>query len=127
VLLNTEPLAADEKILKSLQLVYKGSTHSLSVSKDTHMLEGDKGYISFADINFDGLADIAITTSFGLGNLYLDYWVYDSVNNQYNFLGNFSKFTLSPADKTLSNVVKLNAVNYENYTYHWQGLSLVKQ
>jgi len=125
--LLTTKLNFDEKILNSLVVINQGNKHSLSITKDTFILEGDKGYISFQDINFDGYPDIAITTSFGLANIYLDYWVYNTTNKQYVFVGNFSKLKLNDELKILSNRIKINAAEYKNNTYIWQGLKLVAQ
>ena len=99
----------------------------MNISKDTSILDGDKGYISFADINFDSIPDISITTSFGLANLYMDYWVYDSANKIYSYVGNFSSFKINNKNKTLSNVVKSSAAEYINTTYTWNGFKLKKK
>jgi len=125
VKLLTTRISFDEKILNSLVVINQGNKHSLSITKDTFMLEGDKGYIFFQDINFDGYPDIAITTSFGLVNIFLDYWVYSTKNKQYVFVGNFSKLKLNNELKLLSNRIKINAAEYKNNTYTWQGLKLV--
>lgn len=120
-------VATDEKILQRLDVEKNGKTFSMNISKDTSILDGDKGYISFADINFDSIPDISITTSFGLANLYMDYWVYDSANKAYSYIGNFSSFKINNKNKTLSNVVKSSAAEYINTTYTWNGLKLIKK
>jgi len=120
-------VAMDEKLFLRLNVQNQDKKHSLSISKDTSILDGDKGYISFADINFDSIPDISITTSFGLANLYLDYWVYDSVNKKYSYVGNFAAFKINNKNKTLSNVVKSSAVDYINTTYIWNGFKLYKK
>ncbi len=58
-----------------------------------------------------------MTTSFGLANLYMDYWVFDPVNKQYAYIGNLCELKINSKDKTLSNVVKVNAAEYENNIY----------
>lgn len=123
----TSVVESDEKTMQALDVVFKSNKYRLNIIPDTSILDGDRGYISFTDINFDGTPDIAITTSFGLANLYLDYWVYDTSKKQYSYLGNYAKFNLDTKNKTLSNVIKINAAKYENNTYKWQGLSLVKE
>lgn len=124
---GVEKIASDEKLIQKLDIVNQGNSYTLNISEDTSMLEGDRGYISFADINFDAIPDVAVTTSFGLANLYVDYWVFDPVNKQYDYIGNFSELKINSKDKTLSNVVKINAANYENNLYMWQGIKLVKK
>lgn len=125
--INTKSLSADEKILQNLNIVSQENNFILNLTKDVTMLDGDKGYISFADINFDSIPDISITTSFGLANLYMDYWVYDSVNKAYSYIGNFSSFKINNKSKMLSNVVKSSAAGYINTTYIWNGLKLKKK
>ena len=127
VRLVTEKIADDEKKLKILDVTYQERQQLLKITEDSSMLEGDRGYISFADINFDGTPDIAITTSFGLANLYLDYWVYDTGKNKYIYLGNFTEFKLDKKQRTLSNVTKMNAAKYTNATFLWKGYNLVEK
>ncbi len=124
--MNVEKRASDEIALVALNVVNQGKVHLLKITKDVSMLDGDKGYISFSDINFDGSPDLAITTSFGLANLYLDYWVYDTDNKKYSYIGNFSVFKFDFKNKVLSNTVKVNAAKYENTTYKWNRLKLIK-
>ena len=125
--LGFKKVATDEKIMQRLDVEKHGKKFSMNISKDTSILDGDKGYISFADINFDSIPDISITTSFGLANLYMDYWVYNSVNKSYLYIGNFSSFKINNKSKTLSNVVKSSAAEYTNTTYIWDGLKLIKK
>ena len=125
--LEVEKVATDEKLLQRLNVEKQGEKFSMNISKDTSILDGDKGYISFADINFDSVPDISITTSFGLANLYMDYWVYDSVNKAYSYVGNFSAFKIDRKNKTLSNVAKSSAAEYIYTTYTWNGLKLNKK
>ena len=120
-------VASDEKFLQQLNIVNQDNKYTLNVTKDTSILKGDRGYISFADINFDAIPDIAITTSFGLANLYVDYWVYDTVKKKYSYLGNLPEFKINKKNKTLSTVVKISAAKYKNTTYKWQGFKLVKK
>lgn len=117
-------ISVDEKLLLKLDVEKTGQKFSLDISKDTSFLDGDKGYISFTDINFDSVPDISITTSFGLANLYMDYWVYDVANKNYLYIGNFTKFKINKSNKTLSNVVKISAAKYKNTVYMWKGLKL---
>ncbi|HEJ83856.1 MAG TPA: hypothetical protein ENO25_04745 [Desulfobacteraceae bacterium] len=119
--LVTEGLAVDEKKLVKLKVDRNGRRHVLSITPDTSILAGDKGYILFEDVNFDGTPDLAVSTSFGLVNQYLDYWVYDKANDKYVYLGNHARFSLNAKDKTLSNEVKINAATYDRNTYSWDS------
>ncbi|MFK5947345.1 MAG: hypothetical protein QM500_01080 [Methylococcales bacterium] len=125
--ISIEIIAADEKLLKTLEVINDDKTHSLQIENEVSMLDGDRGYVSFSDINFDGYPDIAITTTFGLANLYLDYWVYKPRSHKYKYLGNYAKFKLNAKLNTLSNVIKVNAAKYDNNTYLWKGYSLIKK
>jgi len=119
-------LASDEKLLQKLTVINNGRKHTLNISKNTTIIDGDMGYISFVDINFDSIPDIAITTSFGLANLYFDYWVFDTTLNKYSYIGNFTQFKIDSIHKTLSNVVKISAAKYKNAVYTWKGFKLIK-
>ena len=123
--LVVEDIASDEKSLKKLNIDYKGEKYKLIISDDVSMLKGDKGYISFEDINFDGVADIALTTSFGLANLYLDYWVYNTDLNKYIYIGNHAKFDINYKNHSLSNTVKVSAAKYDKKTYIWKDFNLI--
>ncbi|MDH5447000.1 MAG: hypothetical protein OEY52_15745 [Gammaproteobacteria bacterium] len=123
--LVTRKLADDEKLLESITITRNGIKHQLKISPDTTFLEGDIGYISFDDINFDGIPDAAITTSFGTPNLYLDYWVYVTKAKHYKKIGNYSRFKLDPVSKTVSTITKINAANYKKVRYKWNKYDLI--
>jgi len=123
--LIVEDIASDEKSLKELNIDYKGEKHRLTISDDVSMLKGDRGYISFEDINFDGVADIALTTSFGLANLYLDYWVYNANLNKYIYIGNHAKFDINYKNHSLSNTAKVSAAKYDKKIYTWKDFNLI--
>ncbi len=125
--INTSIVATDEKLLKSLEVTVNSRKSTLHVIDDTVLFPGDKGYVSFEDINFDGFPDIAITTSFGVANLYLDYWVYVDDENTFRRVGNFSRFVVDEGNKTLRNSVKINAAEYQDNVYRWEQGGLVKE
>lgn len=124
---EAEAVEIDEKILQVLKVDYQGKIHRLEMTADTSMLDGDIGFIALEDINFDGNPDLSITTSFGLANLYLDYWVFDPDRQQFHYLGNYAKFERDEKNKTLSNVVKENAATYTSSTFSWEGLKLIRR
>jgi len=119
-------IADDEKQLISITIKRDGKTHKLEISPDVTVLAGDIGDIRFNDINFDGIPDTSITTSFGAPNLYLDYWVYIPESKSYQKLGNYSVFELDPKTKTISTMTKINAASYKNVKYKWDGYKLVE-
>lgn len=123
--ISMEKIADDEKLLKQLNVTNNDKKSTLLISKDASILQGDKGFISFIDINFDSVPDIAITTSFGLANLYLDYWVYNADKEYVYYIGNFPQFKINRKNKSLSNTVKLNAEKYNKTLYHWEGFKLI--
>ncbi len=127
VFVQTIPLAEDEIQLQTLQVIHKSKRHLLNISIDTRMLDGDKGIISFEDINFDGIADIAVSTSFGSGNRYMDYWIFDKEKELFIKIGNYARFSLQPQKKWLSNTVKINAASYQDNIYFWRNNKLVKK
>lgn len=126
VKIKTRLIVNDELGLQALLVSLHGHEYSLTISPDTSLLDGDSGYISFEDLNFDTVPDLAITTSFGTPNLYFDYWIYDSAKKVYIRVGNFPKFTLNNVDQTLTAQVKHSAAQYEHTTYSWNGNKLVK-
>ena len=121
-----DAISRKRKNLSKLIVRRDGTTHQLVITPDTTLMKRDQGYISFTDINFDGIADLAITTSFGVANLYLDYWVYMPKEKQYKKIGNYSVFELGPKNKTLSNTTKINAATYETVKYKWDAYKLVR-
>ena len=127
VTIESENIAEDEKLIKAVKVDVNSIQQTFAVSPDTTLLDGDIGYISFADINFDKIPDLAITTSFGTPNLYLDYWVYDTKQKKYTPVGNYPKFTINEKKKTLSAKVKSNAENYQNIEWSWNGNTLQKR
>lgn len=121
VSIQTSPLAADEIRLKALAVSYHGKQQILGITPGTSLLTGDKGLILVEDINFDGMDDIAVSTSFGLANQYMDYWVFDKAKDRFIKLGNHARFTLHPADKALSNTVKVDAAHYRKQVFYLAG------
>ena len=125
--LVTKTLADDEMALIQANVVFDGKQHTLSISPDVSMITRDIGIISFADINFDNIPDIAVSTSFGVANQYFDYWVYDPKNGNYNSIGNYPKLSTNPADKTLTATIKLDAATYQPQKYFWEGGKLIRK
>ncbi|PCJ14847.1 MAG: hypothetical protein COB04_14380 [Gammaproteobacteria bacterium] len=116
----------NEREMLNLRVRHGGISHDLDISPDTVMLEGDVGVISFEDINFDGYPDVAISTSFGLPNLYLDYWVYLPEKNIFVKVGNYSKFTIDVENRVLTNTQKESAAEYGCNTFYWLAYELIK-
>ncbi|PKM46526.1 MAG: hypothetical protein CVV05_02290 [Gammaproteobacteria bacterium HGW-Gammaproteobacteria-1] len=127
VAIQSRRLAVDEIQLESILVSYRGKQQLLEISPDTSMLDGDKGVVLFDDINFDGIPDVAISTSFGLANQYMDYWVFDKEKNQLSKVGNYVRFALHPSDKSLRNTVKDDAATYRDNAYIWRNGKLVKK
>lgn len=127
VALATKRLADTEVALTRAKVVADDKQHVLSLSPDVSMTTGDIGIVSFADINFDNVPDLAISTSFGVANQYFDYWTYDPKNAKYHSLGNYPRLNANPADKTLTASVKLNAAHYETRKYFWDKGRLVRK
>lgn len=126
VSLLLEPIADDEKLITGIIVERNNKTHQLKLAEETILLTGDMGVILSDDINFDGFEDLAISTSFGLANLYLDYWIFDAQSQVYKYVGNYSKFSLDIKSKTVSSRVKHNAAKVELHHYRWHGNNLVK-
>ncbi len=125
--LETKKVEDDEYLLSQLTATLENKSHSLAISDQVSMLDGDIGFIRIEDINFDGALDIGITTSFGTSNLYLDYWVYDTHQKEFHYIGNYSIFSLDASTKTIHTNTKKNAAHYDKKTYSWNGLSLSEQ
>jgi|GEM_PF-963501 len=127
VSIESEIVAEDEKTIIKIITNVNDVEQILPVSADTSILDGDLGYISFADINFDKVLDLALTTSSGTPNLYLDYWIYDVKQKKYISVGNYPKFTINENKKTLSATIKSNAETYQNIEWHWNNNKLEKK
>jgi len=97
------------------------------VGSERCIRDRDTGYIKNKDINFDGHADIAITTSFGTPNLYFDYWVYDTKEEGFIYVGNYGDFDIDIDKKILLTNEKINAANYKKSSYQWQGNTLISK
>ena len=67
---------------------------------------------------------MALTTSFGTANLYLDYWLFDSSTKKFIFVGNFSQFKIDKKNKTLTSIEKQNAARYVTKVFQWKGVTL---
>lgn len=127
--LNTIKISSDELSINSLTVRFADITVNLSLTPGTTIIGRDVGYISFADINFDSIPDLAITTSFGTANLYLDYWIYNATQKNYTFVGNFPKLNPERNSKTLKATIKIDAAHYEKKIWVWKNdvLHEVKQ
>lgn len=117
----------DERALKAINVSISGASQQLPISEGVTVIDGDKGYVLFQDINFDGYRDLAITTSFGVANLYFDYWVYDTEEGEFRYVGNFPKLELSEERRVLTSRVKVNAESYEEKIWIWEKGDLVSQ
>lgn len=127
VQIKTAAIEEDELGLMALSVENNHKKFTLNISPDTTLLEDDIGFILFADINFDSIADLAITTSFGVANLYFDYWVYQPETAEYIYIGNLPKLMLDPATKTVTTKIKLNAASHEQNIFIWKDDALIKQ
>lgn len=126
ITLVSERQGRDEKLLTAANVSVNNKAQVLTISPDTSFLDGDRGYVMFTDINFDNVPDLAVTTSFGTPNLYLDYWVFDVQQQQYVSVGNYPKFTINQDTKTLSATIKDNAENYQTLQWKWNRNKLEK-
>lgn len=127
VQLETATIDKDELGLLALTVINNRKKFELPISADTSLLEGDMGFISFPDINFDSIPDLAITTSFGVANLYLDYWVYQPEQKNYFYVGNLPQLILDSSTRTITTRVKNNAGSYEESSLIWSNGSLIKR
>lgn len=116
----------DEKELLVLHVLRNHTVHELDITLGTIMLDGDVGVVSFEDIDFDGHLDIALSTSFGLPNLYLDYWVYSAKKDVFIKVGNYSKFDIDSKNRVLTNTQKESAAKYVKNTFSWDAGKLIK-
>ena len=127
VSLTTKQLANDEIALTHAKVTFNEQQHVLVLSPDVSMVKDDIGIISLADINFDNLPDIAVSTSFGVANQYFDYWVYDPKDKNYRSIGNYPKLSANPTNKSLSANVKQNAATYLTQKFFWDGGKLIQK
>jgi len=112
---------------KQLTVKYKGKSYSLDISQDAYMIEDDIGLILFDDINFDGVPDVAVTTTFRAANTSVDYWINSPSEKKFIYVGNYEQFTIDAKNKTLTNEVKISAAEYEKNRYIWEGNKLKEQ
>lgn len=127
VSLATKKISDTEIALVKAHVTFDGKRQTLVVSPDVTMTAGDIGVVSFADINFDNLPDIAISTSFGIANQYFDYWASDAKLKTYKPIGNYPKLSADRANKILTANVKLNAAAYEVQSYSWEKGKLLRR
>lgn len=113
-----------ELLLESAFVQFDNIKQKLTISDDTIMIPGDKGVIVFDDINFDGIPDLGVSTSFGIANHYFDYWVFNSAEKRFTKVGNYLRFILHPEKKLLSYSVKISAAEYEEQYFQWLDDSL---
>lgn len=114
-----EDIAADEKLISGLTVNTNDMVQNLTLTEGTTLIDGDIGSIMFTDIDFDDVPDLAITTSFGTPNLYLDYWRYDTRTKKYIPIGNHPQLIINRAKKTITTTVKLDAGSYKTTEWHW--------
>ena len=122
----TKKISDTEIALVQAHVTFGGKRQTLAVSPDVAMTDGDIGVVSFADINFDNLPDVAISTSLGVANQYFDYRTYDPKLQTYKPIGNYPKLNADRAKKTLTANVKLSAAAYEAQSYAWEKGKLVR-
>ena len=68
------------------------------------------------DINSDGYNDLFFTTSYGIANYYKDYWLYDSLKQEFVYIGNFPSLKLEN-NNLLSSYERDGAVAYIRKKY----------
>ena len=116
----TEDIAEDEKLISAVAIKNNNVVQTLSITEGTSMLDGDVGYVSFSDINFDNIPDLAVPTSFGTPNLYLDYWVFDAQQKKYSFVGNYPQLSIDKTKKIITTRVKESAASYQVTQWNWK-------
>ncbi len=114
-----EDITADEKLISGVTVKINDMVQNLTLTESTTLIDGDIGSIIFTDIDFDDVPDLAITTSFGTPNLYLDYWRYDTRTKKYIPIGNHPQLIINRAKKTLTTTVKLDAGSYKTTEWRW--------
>ncbi len=78
------------------------TTQILNVSKMEPIYDDDEFLIIAEDINNDGYNDLALTTSYGITNKYIDYWIFDNKNNKFSFIGNYPILSINKQNNTIS-------------------------
>lgn len=68
---------------------------------------------------------LAITTSFGVANLYLDYWVYLPEEEAFEYVGNYPSLTPDEDTQTLESHTRQSADSYDQTTWVWRQGELV--
>lgn len=109
-----------ERALIALSVTVNDEVQDLPVANGITLFEGDRGYVLLQDIDFDGHYDIGVTTSFGVANLYLDYWVYDASEQNFRYVGNFPQLTPKPDEQVLTSTTRVDAASYEHLTWVWK-------
>lgn len=133
--MNNDEMQIDMKIrelngyewgIESIYVKSKDTDKGFSINGSNHvtMQLGDIMLVESYDINFDGIDDIAISTSFGLANLICDYWLVDK-EGSFQFIGNYPKFRINYDQKIIETQVRSSAAEYIQDTYHWEGETLV--
>ena len=124
--ISSMAISEDELQLTHLVLDKGYKTIALPLSHNVSIMPGDRGYVLVEDINFDQRPDIGISTSFGVANAYLDYWVTSENAEQFHYVGNFPRLEVDSKTQTLSATVRVSAANYENKRWRWEDQELVQ-
>lgn len=121
----TEKVSRKESKLLAIQAIVNEKSFTLPITQNTSIQKGHIGLISFSDINFDTIPDLAISTSFGIANQAFDYWVYNPDTMKFLYVGNFVNLVLDPGQKSVTSIAKSNAAVYIKREYTWKGFTLV--
>jgi hypothetical protein len=83
------------------------------------------------DINFDGRADLLLSTRRGTSNVYADYWLFVPSSGEFEYLGDYPTFHVDPKSHTLSAYESGGAAGliYESNQYRFIGgkLTITRQ
>ena len=126
VSINTMLTSEHERQLTHVVVNNGNDTFTLPFSQSVSIMPGDRGYILVEDINFDKHPDIAVSTSFGVANPYLDYWVTSENAEHFHHIGHFPRLKVDSDTHTLSATVRVNAATYENKKWRWENRELVR-